>query len=174
MKSLRDAIDALAAASSENRRIQRFAKGLKEPLDRFAEYLQRVVAADDMLRSVTSERDAAAEAVLRAAAAQRATAMASQTAALGTMLADIDAASLDADVSWRDRRWRAAGFADRPQHPRPIGRLTQVMRERWNVGRCHSLWKTTRQLGEMAGQSACSGTMSAEIQLTHEVRSSAA
>ena len=78
-RALRDAIDALAAASTDNRRIQRFVKGLKEPLDRFAESLQRLVADDDKLRSATAERDAAADAVLRAAAVQRAAAMASQT-----------------------------------------------------------------------------------------------
>jgi hypothetical protein len=89
---MRADVDALAAAAPDNRRIKRFASGMKEPLDQFATNLQRVVAEDDKLRVVTAERDAASEAVLRAAAAQRVAAMASQQDAIATMLAGIASA----------------------------------------------------------------------------------
>ena len=92
LQALRADVDALAAAAPDNRRIQRFVKGMKEPLDKFAANLQRVVAEDDKLRVVTAERDAASEAVLRAAAAQRVAAMASQQDAIATMLAGIASA----------------------------------------------------------------------------------
>ena len=92
LQALRADVDALAAAALDNHRIQRFAKGMKGPLDQFATNLQRVVAEDDKLRVVTAERDAASEAVLRTAAAQRVAAMASQQDAIATMLAGIAAA----------------------------------------------------------------------------------
>ena len=56
LQGLRAAVDALAAASTDNRRAQRFVKGLKEPLDRFGESLQRLVADDDKLRAATVAR----------------------------------------------------------------------------------------------------------------------
>jgi methyl-accepting chemotaxis protein len=92
LQALRGAIDAITAASGDNRRVQRFMKGLNDPLNRFAASLQRVVAIDDQLRAVTIERDASCDAVLRAAATQRVAAMASQQDAIATMLAGIGSA----------------------------------------------------------------------------------
>jgi methyl-accepting chemotaxis protein len=92
LQALRADVETLAAAALENRRIQRFVKGMKNPLDRLAANLQQVVAADEGLRVVTMERDAASEAVLRAAAVQRVAAMASQQNAIATMLSGIGSA----------------------------------------------------------------------------------
>jgi CHASE3 domain sensor protein len=82
LQALRGSIEAVATTSAENKRSQRLLKGMAEPLNRFAEVLPLVVAADERLRTLSTERDAASEAVLRAAAAQRAGFMASQEAAV--------------------------------------------------------------------------------------------
>ncbi len=69
---LRSAIDVVRSAAPDNRRIQRFVKGMADPLERFTRALQRVVAVDEQLRTTTDARDAAAGAALRVAAAQQA------------------------------------------------------------------------------------------------------
>ena len=85
-QALHGAIEALAGAAPENRRIQRFVKGMADPFDRFSKALQRVVAADENLRATTVAREAAAAAVLDAAATQRAHAADSQRTAITAML----------------------------------------------------------------------------------------
>nr|WP_294512284.1 methyl-accepting chemotaxis protein [uncultured Rhodopila sp.] len=85
--ALRESLGALADTASGNRRMQRFMKGAMEPLDRFGEALRQVVAADERLRDVTAERDAASAAVLDAAAGQRRQAVESAEAAVAGMLA---------------------------------------------------------------------------------------
>ena len=87
VQALRAAVAALEGASTGNRRIQRFLKGMTEPLDRFSAQLQRVVAADEQLRLTTEARDRASAAVLEAAARQRTLASDSQSAAVAAMLA---------------------------------------------------------------------------------------
>ena len=131
LQGLRGAADALAAASTDNRRAQRLVKGLKEPLDRFGESLQRLVADDDKLRAATAERDAASDAVLRATGAQRLAAMASQQDAIGTMLARIGSAhqlGLLTSVGAIGIGLVLAYLIGR-SIAGPIGRLTGAMRE---------------------------------------------
>jgi methyl-accepting chemotaxis protein len=84
---LRSAIDLLSSAAPDSRRIQRFVKAMLEPFDRFSQALQRVVAIDERLRAATDARDAAADAVLKVAAAQQAAAARSQQDAIASMLA---------------------------------------------------------------------------------------
>ena len=89
---LRSAIEVLGSAAPENRRIQRFVKGMAEPFDRFSRALQRVVAVDERLRTTTDARDVAADAVLKVAAAQQAAAARSQDDAIALMLAGTSSA----------------------------------------------------------------------------------
>ena len=68
-------------------------QGVADPLDRFGEGLRQVVAADERLRTVTGDRDAAASAaVLEAAASQRDHAVASAESAVTGMLASTGSA----------------------------------------------------------------------------------
>ena len=130
LQGLRGAVDALAAASTDNRRAQRFVKGLKEPLDRFGESLQRLVADDDKLRAATAERDVAADAVLRATVFndwQRW--RRSRTPSARCLPVSAPRISWDSDFGRRNRYWLGARLPDRPQHCRPKWWLTGVMRE---------------------------------------------
>ena len=92
LQALRDGIKTLGGASTGNRRIQRFVKGMADPLDRFAKALAGVVAGDERLRLATEARDAASVDVLQAAALQRAQATSEQQDAIAAMLAGTDAA----------------------------------------------------------------------------------
>ncbi len=92
LRTLRATIDALAGATTDSPRLQRFAKGLADPLDHFTAALRQVVTADETLRATTEARERAATAVLRATAEQQATAAASQGAAIAAMLAQTSAA----------------------------------------------------------------------------------
>ena len=83
---------ALAAASGDNRRMQRFVKGMADPLDRFTKAVPLLVAADERLRTATAEREAAATAVLQAAADQQVRAAEAQRQAIAAMLADTGSA----------------------------------------------------------------------------------
>ena len=65
LQALRSAIDTLGSASAGNRRVQRFVKGMSEPLDRFARSLELVGADDERLRLTAKAREAASIAVLR-------------------------------------------------------------------------------------------------------------
>ncbi len=85
--ALRESLSVLADAASGNRRMQRFMNGVSEPLDRFGEALQQLVAADERLRAATVERDSASAAVLDAAAGQRRQAVETAEAAVSAMLA---------------------------------------------------------------------------------------
>jgi methyl-accepting chemotaxis protein len=92
LHALRGAIAALDSASTGNRRMQRFLKGMADPLDRFGAQLQRVVAAGEQLRATTATRDAASASVLNAAASQRTRATGEQDGAIAAMLADTGSA----------------------------------------------------------------------------------
>jgi methyl-accepting chemotaxis protein len=92
LQALRGGVEAVAGTTAENRRIQRLLKGMAEPLGRFAEGLPLVVAADERLRTLTAERDAASEAVLLAAATQRTALVATRERAISAMLTGIGAA----------------------------------------------------------------------------------
>ncbi len=87
LHALSTAINVLGGAVPENRRIQRFVKGMAEPFDRLANALQLVAAADDRLRAGTDAREAAAAAVLLVASEQQARATQSQRDAVAAMLA---------------------------------------------------------------------------------------
>jgi methyl-accepting chemotaxis protein len=91
-QALRTAIEALAAVSGDNRRMQRFVKGMADPLDRFTKAVPLLVAADERLRTATAEREAAATAVLQAAADQQVRAAEAQRQAIAAMLADTGSA----------------------------------------------------------------------------------
>ena len=130
-EQLRQALNGLAAAAGDNRRIQRFVKALAEPLDGYAAALHKVLAADEQLHAASTERDAAGAAVLAAAAKQQARAMQSQDEAIATMQADVGTA--------RRAGLLTAGIAITlgivlailigSSITRPVGRLTNVMRE---------------------------------------------
>jgi methyl-accepting chemotaxis protein len=89
---LRSAIEVLGSATPENRRIQRFVRAMSEPFEHFSQALQRVMAADERLRTTTEAREVAADAVLKVAAAQQAAAARSQEDAIASMLAGAGAA----------------------------------------------------------------------------------
>jgi methyl-accepting chemotaxis protein len=154
LQALRGAFQAFATVSAENRRIQRFVKGVAEPMDRFAEALQRVVTVDATLRAATAERDAAADAVLRAASALSAGAIASQQDAIATMLAGIASArqlGLLTSGSAIAIGLLLAGLIGRGI-ARPIGSLTGVMRDLAGGSMGVAIPYGTRrdELGEMA------------------------
>ena len=131
LQALRGGIDTLGTAAKDNRRVQRFAKGMQEPLDRVAAGLKNVIAADDKLRAVTTERDAASAAVLRAAATQQVAASTSQQDAIATMLAAIGTArrlGMFTSASAIGVGLVLAYLIGR-SIAGPIGRLTGVMRE---------------------------------------------
>jgi methyl-accepting chemotaxis protein len=92
LQTLRDGLDVLAGVAAENRRMLRFIKGVAEPLVRFGDGLQRVVAADERLRTVTKDREQASAAVLLAATSQRDRAVVSAETAMTTMLASTGSA----------------------------------------------------------------------------------
>jgi methyl-accepting chemotaxis protein len=87
LQTLRESLDTLAEQATSNRRMLRFIKGVANPLDRFGESLRQVVAADERLRAVTGDRDAASAEVLETAASQRDRAVASADSAVTAMLA---------------------------------------------------------------------------------------
>ena len=129
LQALRGAIDALGGAAGENHRIQRFVKGMADPLDRFTKALPLLVAADEKLHTATAEREAASAAVLRAAAAQRALAADSQRDAIAAMLAETGSArrlSLLTSASAIGLGLLLAGLIGRGI-ARPIRKLTTVM-----------------------------------------------
>jgi methyl-accepting chemotaxis protein len=130
LHALRGAITALDAASADNRRVQRFLKGMADPLERLGGALRRVVATDEQLRIATEARDAASAAVLTAAAQQRMQAAASQNVAIAAMLSDTHSASLLclltavlAIGTGLLLAWRIGSNI-----ARPVGALTLVMR----------------------------------------------
>jgi methyl-accepting chemotaxis protein len=84
MQTLRGDVEAVRTAAAGNARLLRLLKGVAEPLDRLAEGVQLVVAADDRLRVATGRRDAASAAVLAAAMAQRMNAVQAQTGAISS------------------------------------------------------------------------------------------
>jgi methyl-accepting chemotaxis protein len=152
--TLRQAIEGLAAAAGDNRRIQRFLKAISEPVDHFAEALRQVVAADERLRTTSLERDATAAMVLNATADQRTRAMRSQQTAIATMLAEVATASrfgLLTSATATGVGIILALLIGR-SIARPIGGLTVVMRElaggRLDVVVPHA--ERRDELGEMA------------------------
>ncbi len=92
LQSLRREAEALTIGTEGNRRIQRFLKGTSEPISRFTEGLRLIVAADELLRRVTTEREAAASAVLAVAVDDNARALQSQGDAVATMLVEAQSA----------------------------------------------------------------------------------
>jgi len=91
-QGLHGAVETLSGAATGDRRIQRFVKGMADPLDRFAKALQLVTEADERLRTTTAERETASASVLRAAAEQQARSATSQRDAIAAMLADTGSA----------------------------------------------------------------------------------
>ena len=89
LKAVPAGLDDLTRLAGENRRIRRFIAALEQPMAVYAEALQGVVAADEQLRRATAERDAASEAVLGAAAAERERAAGSQRVAVVSMLESV-------------------------------------------------------------------------------------
>jgi methyl-accepting chemotaxis protein len=87
LRELRGSLDALAGVAGGNRRMQRFVKGVADPLEWFEKGLHLVVAADERLRDATAARDAATAAVLGATSERREQAVRSQTEAIAAMLA---------------------------------------------------------------------------------------
>ena len=79
----------MARLARDNPRIRRFVGALKQPLDVYTEALQRVVAADGLLRRAAVERDVASAAVLKSATAELDEAAGSQRDAVASMLASI-------------------------------------------------------------------------------------
>jgi methyl-accepting chemotaxis protein len=104
LQAFRSGIAGLQAASAGSRRVQRFLKGMAEPLDRFAAELKGVVAADEQLRIATEARDVASAAVLGAAAQQRAGATEAQSAAISAMLVATD------EARWQSRLTAASAI----------------------------------------------------------------
>jgi methyl-accepting chemotaxis protein len=154
VQALRTSIDALTGVAGDNRRIQRFIKGMADPLDRFTKGLQLVVAADERLRSATAERDAATSAALGVAANQRNQAVQSQTVAVAAMLAgaaDGYRLSLATSVGAVGAGLVLAYLIGRGI-ARPVNRLTGVMRGLVAGDLAIAVPDTTRgdELGEMA------------------------
>jgi methyl-accepting chemotaxis protein len=129
--TLRQAIEGLAGAAGENRRLQRFLKAMSEPVDHLAEALGQAVAADERLRTTSLERDAAAALVLNATAEQQTHAMHSQQTAIATMLTEVRTASrfglLTAAIATGVDIILALLIGR--SIARPVGGLTAVMRE---------------------------------------------
>jgi methyl-accepting chemotaxis protein len=129
--TLRQAIEGLAGAAGENRRLQRFLKAMSEPVDHLAEALGQAVAADERLRTTSLERDAAAALVLNATAEQQTHAMHSQQTAIATMLTEVRTASrfglLTAAIATGVGIILALLIGR--SIARPVGGLTAVMRE---------------------------------------------
>ena len=152
--TLRQAIEGLAAAADDNRRIQRFLKAMSPPVDHLAEALSQVVSADERLRTTSLERDAAAALVLNATSDQQTHAMQSQQTAIATMLAEVSTAYrfglLTAAIATGVGIILAVLIGR--SIARPVGGLTVVMRElaggRLDVVVPHS--ERRDELGEMA------------------------
>jgi len=92
LQTLRGKADRLAGLATQNRRLQRFTAALTEPLQHYTEALQQVSDADDRLRVASSQRQAATDAVLAAAAAERARGMQSQRSAITAMTGTVGSA----------------------------------------------------------------------------------
>ncbi len=83
---LPEAVEDLSRLAIDNRRIRRFVAALEKPLAAYGEALRNVVTADDQLRHAAEARNAAQDAALAAAAAERDRAAGSQRAAVDSML----------------------------------------------------------------------------------------
>jgi diguanylate cyclase (GGDEF)-like protein len=83
------AIDELVRLVPQNRRIGRLTAALTKPLTVYEEALRSVVAADDQLRRIAGTRNAASDAVLGAAAAERDRDMQAQREAISWTLANL-------------------------------------------------------------------------------------
>jgi methyl-accepting chemotaxis protein len=131
VRALHVSVDTLGSAAAENRRIQRFVKGMAQPLEHFATALQSVMASDERLRTTTNTREAALAGVLRATSDQQARAASSRDIAIAAMLSETGAAR------WMSLLTAAAAIATGLALAvligggiaRPISRLTAVMRQ---------------------------------------------
>jgi methyl-accepting chemotaxis protein len=83
---LPETIKELSKATTDNRRIRRFVTALDKPIAAYGQAIRDVVAADDQLRRAAEARNAAQDAALAAAAAERDRAAGSQRAAVTSML----------------------------------------------------------------------------------------
>ncbi len=148
------AIEALRTAAAENRRIQRFVKGMADPLDRFGKALKLLVATSDQVLTAAAEREAASAEVLRVAAEQRARSEGSQQEAIAAMLAGTDSArrlGLLTSISAIAIGLLLAGLIGHGI-ARPIGQLTDTMHALADGSLDIEIPNATRrdELGEMA------------------------
>jgi methyl-accepting chemotaxis protein len=90
LKSVPDLVAELVRLAGDNRRLRRQVPVLQKSLADYADALQGVIAANEQLRLIAVERDAATQAVLEAASAARERAAASQRDAVTEMLLSID------------------------------------------------------------------------------------
>jgi HAMP domain-containing protein len=85
LAAMRRVLDSLKADTTENRRIQRFAQALAEPIDQFERAVSGLVAATDRIAAAAASREAAGSALLNAASTMDAQILAEQTNAVGAM-----------------------------------------------------------------------------------------
>jgi methyl-accepting chemotaxis protein len=85
LAAMRRVLDSLKADTTENRRIQRFAQALAEPIDQFEQAVSGLVAATDRIAAAAASREAAGSALLNAASAMDAQILTEQTNAVGAM-----------------------------------------------------------------------------------------
>jgi methyl-accepting chemotaxis protein len=129
-EALRQTTGTFTDATTDNRRLQRFAKGMVDPTDRLAKSLEALVKADEQLRISTSAREAASAAVLGMIAEQRKAAAGSQRDAIDAMIRETASARWLSLVAFAG----AIGiglilaFAIGRSISRPIVILTNVMR----------------------------------------------
>jgi methyl-accepting chemotaxis protein len=129
-EALRQTTGTFTDATSDNRRLQRFAKGMVDPTDRLAKSLNTLVKADEQLRTSTAAREAASTAVLGMIAEQRKVAASSQRDAIDAMIIETASARWLSLVAFAG----AIGvglilaFAIGRSISRPIVILTNVMR----------------------------------------------
>ncbi|HXW30569.1 MAG TPA: methyl-accepting chemotaxis protein, partial [Xanthobacteraceae bacterium] len=85
LAAMRRVLDSIKADTTENRRIQRFAQALAEPIDQFEQAVSGLVAATDRIAAAAAAREAASDALLNAASTMDAQILAAQTDAVGAM-----------------------------------------------------------------------------------------
>jgi methyl-accepting chemotaxis protein len=85
LAAMRRVLDSLKADTNENRRIQRFAQALAEPIDQLEQAVSGLVAATDRIAGAAASREAASNALLSAASKMDAQILAEQTDAVGAM-----------------------------------------------------------------------------------------
>ena len=154
VQSLPASLEALAKLTADDRRMQRLVGGLAAPMNKFADAVQKVVAADARLSDATRAREQAASAVLQAAAQRRGQATGSQRAAIVAMVGEVDAAErfgLATSVGAIAAGLLLAALIGRGIS-RPIHRLTGAMRELAGGRLDTEVPHTARhdELGEMA------------------------